>query len=70
MNAPPSEPRSGTRYLWLLVAVLFSLVVALVAGMLKTSTGAGFAEAVLYGGTAFATSMGLCVLVLSTVGQL
>ncbi|MEU3198598.1 hypothetical protein [Streptomyces sp. NPDC006996] len=52
------------------MAALFSLVVALVAGILKTSTGAAFAEAVLYGGTAFATSMGLCVLVLSAVGQL
>lgn len=70
MNAPPSESRSGTRYLWLLVAALFSLVVALVAGILKTSTGVGLAEAVLYGGAAFATSMGLCLLVLSAAGQL
>ncbi|QEV19194.1 hypothetical protein [Streptomyces alboniger] len=54
----------------LLVAVLFSLVLALVAGILKTSTGAACADAVLYGGTAFATSMGLCVLVLSAAGQL
>ncbi|MGW6491235.1 hypothetical protein [Streptomyces sp. NPDC055056] len=52
------------------MAALFSLVVALVAGMLKTSTGAGSAEAVLYGGAAFATSMTLCMLVLSAVGQL
>ncbi|AYG82260.1 hypothetical protein DWB77_04430 [Streptomyces hundungensis] len=70
MSAPSSQPRSGTRYLWLLVAVLFSLVVALVAGILKAGTGVGFADAVLYGGTAFATSMGLCLLVLSAVGQL
>ncbi|WP_162952282.1 hypothetical protein [Streptomyces hundungensis] len=52
------------------MAVLFSLVVALVAGILKAGTGVGFADAVLYGGTAFATSMGLCLLVLSAVGQL
>jgi len=52
------------------VAALFSLVVALVAGILKASTGAGLAEAVLYGGTAFATTMGLCLLVLSAAGQL
>lgn len=70
MNTPPSTPLPGTRYLWLLVAALFSLVVALVAGILKTSTGAGFAEAVLYGGAAFATSMCLCLVVLSAAGQL
>ncbi|WP_431965673.1 hypothetical protein [Actinacidiphila sp. bgisy160] len=52
------------------MAALFSLVVALIAGILKASTGAGFAEAILYGGTAFATSMGLCLLVLTAIGQL
>ncbi|AXE82920.1 hypothetical protein C5746_19790 [Streptomyces atratus] len=72
MRHPPSairHPRPGTRYPWLLVAALFSLVVALIAGILKISTGAGSAEAVLYGGTAFATSMALCLFVLSAAGQ-
>ncbi|MGW1652656.1 hypothetical protein [Streptomyces atratus] len=49
--------------------MLFSLVVALIAGILKISTGAGSAEVVLYGGTAFAASMVLCLFVLSAAGQ-
>ncbi|MFE7043404.1 hypothetical protein ACFU9X_29370 [Streptomyces atratus] len=64
LRHPPSairHPRPGTRYLWLLVAALFSLVVALIAGILKVSTGAGSAETVLYSGTAFAASMVLCL---------
>ncbi|MEU1590549.1 hypothetical protein [Micromonospora sp. NPDC005710] len=50
--------------LWLLVAGLFSLVVALIAGILKSSVDARLAEAVLYGGTAFAASMGVALPIL------
>lgn len=79
MNAPPPAPqpqpvpppaRPATRYLWLLVAALLSLVVALVAGILRASTGTGIAETVLYGGAAFAASLGLCLGVLTAAGQL
>lgn len=45
----------------MLVAVLFSLIVALVTGMLKSVTGADLAAATLAGGGAFAASMGLCL---------
>ncbi|MFI1097544.1 hypothetical protein [Streptomyces sp. NPDC020917] len=70
MNSPPPAPQSATRYLWILVAFLFSLIVALAAGILRASTGTGLAETILYGGTAFAASMGLCLAVLSAAGQL
>lgn len=50
--------------LWLLVAGLSSLVVALVAGILKSSVGARLAEAVLHGGAAFAASMGIALPIL------
>ncbi|MFE3379571.1 hypothetical protein [Streptomyces anulatus] len=39
---------------WLLVVLLFSVVVALAAFILKTRTGAGSAEAALVAGSAFA----------------
>jgi hypothetical protein len=51
--------RSGTTYLWLLVVGLSSLVVALVAAMLKMSIGVSAAEAALSAGAAFATTFGL-----------
>ena len=44
------------KILWVLIAMLASLVVALVAGMLFSSTGATLAEAVLYGGGVFGAS--------------
>ncbi len=50
--------------LWLLVAGLSSLVVALVAGILKSRVDARMAEAVLYGGTAFFASMGIALPIL------
>jgi hypothetical protein len=57
---------SETRILWLLVAVLFSLV-ALVSGIVKSATGVGTSEAVLTGGSAFAGSMVLCLGVLAAM---
>jgi hypothetical protein len=55
---------SSTTRLWILVAALASLVVALATVMLKTSTGATPAEATLSGGAAFATALGLGLAIL------
>ncbi|GIF44255.1 hypothetical protein [Actinoplanes xinjiangensis] len=51
---PPNLP-------WLLAAFLLAVVVALVASILKASTGVGPADAALTGGAAFATTIGLCL---------
>ena len=58
------------KILWVLIAMLASLVVALVAGMLFSSTGATLAEAVLYGGGVFGASLLLSLAVLGAVGVL
>ena len=50
---------SSTTHLWILIAGLASLVIALVTVMIKTSAGASPAEATLSGGAAFATAFGL-----------
>ncbi|MGS2645532.1 hypothetical protein [Streptosporangium sp. LJ11] len=63
---PPAGP-SATRSLWLAIAGLFSLVIALVAGILKSQTGAGLAESALTSGGAFAAAMALCLAVLAAV---
>ncbi|MFJ6682378.1 hypothetical protein [Streptomyces werraensis] len=41
--------------------VLFSLVVAMAAGMLRSLGGAGLPEAVWSGGAAFGASMAMCL---------
>lgn len=56
------------KILWVLIAALVSLVVALVAGILVSTTGASIAEAILYGGGAFGGSLLVLLSVLSTVG--
>jgi hypothetical protein len=58
---------SSTTRLWILIAGLASLVVALVTVMLKTSVGASPAGAAMSGGAAFATAFGLG---LATLGSL
>jgi hypothetical protein len=50
---------SSTTHLWILIAGLASLVVALVTAILKMSVGASAAEATLSAGAAFATAFGL-----------
>ncbi|MFI1189068.1 hypothetical protein [Streptomyces californicus] len=50
MSGLPTAVKSA----WLLVVLLFSLVVALAAFILKTRTGACSAEAALVAGSAFA----------------
>ncbi|MFF7726375.1 hypothetical protein [Streptomyces sp. NPDC008001] len=54
-----------TRIAWLLVAALASVVVALLAFMLKRGSGTGRSEAVFVAGTAFAGCMALCLGVLA-----
>lgn len=58
MNHSSSTP------LWILIASLASLVVALVTAMLKMSVGASAAEATLSAGAAFATAFGLGLAIL------
>ncbi len=58
---PP--PSSGQKYLWLVVVGLVSLVVALVAGMLKSMTGVDLPDTILYSGGAFAATLGICLAV-------
>ncbi|GAB3139120.1 hypothetical protein GCM10027290_07690 [Micromonospora sonneratiae] len=70
MNDSTSPMPGKTRHLWLAVAGLFSLVVALLAGILESSTGAGLAGAVKYGGTAFVASLTLWLAVLTALKQL
>ncbi|MER7580808.1 hypothetical protein [Kitasatospora sp. NPDC097691] len=53
------------RVSWLLVAALASVIVALLAFMLKRSAGANRYEAVFVAGTAFAGCMVLCLGVLA-----
>ncbi|WP_233221653.1 hypothetical protein [Streptomyces carminius] len=64
-----SHPRT-VRALWVLVAVLFSALVALVAGILAGATGRSFPEAVLHAGAAFAATLPLCLTVLAALGEL
>ncbi|AHI02044.1 hypothetical protein [Kutzneria albida] len=56
--------------LWLLIGALASLVVALTAGILKGLSGASLVEAVLYGGSAFATCLLLYLAVLTAARRL
>jgi hypothetical protein len=58
---------SNTTHLWILIAGLASLVVALVTVMLKASVGASPAEATMSGGAAFATAFGLGLAILSSL---
>jgi hypothetical protein len=66
MDTQPPVPDS-TRPLWLAVAGLFSLVIALIAGILKSQTGSGLAESALVSGGAFAAAMALCLALLAAV---
>ncbi|NUW37339.1 hypothetical protein HTZ77_38970 [Nonomuraea sp. SMC257] len=65
MDTQPPVGPGAARSLWLAVAGLLSLVIALVAGILKSQTGAGLAESALVSGGAFATAMALCLAVLA-----
>lgn len=58
---------SSTTRLWILVAGLASLVVALATVMLKTSVGASPAQATMSGGAALATALGLGLAILGSL---
>ncbi|MFE5793537.1 hypothetical protein ACFQ8C_13320 [Streptomyces sp. NPDC056503] len=68
MVAQPVQPVRTTRILAVLLAASLGLVVALVAGILVSTTGTSLAEAFLYGGGAFAVSMTLFLSAFSAVG--
>jgi hypothetical protein len=53
-----------------LCACLTSCLVALIGGMLSHASGSPLPEAVLYGGSAFAVWMTLCITALSAFGLL
>ncbi|MFJ2296894.1 hypothetical protein [Streptomyces sp. NPDC087894] len=73
---PPASPTpvpaspSHTWALWLLVMVLFSAVVALTVIMLKAHSGSGLTDAVLAGGTAFGSTMLICLGTVAAVREL
>ncbi|SEF30196.1 hypothetical protein SAMN05421837_10552 [Amycolatopsis pretoriensis] len=59
----------GVRYLWLVCVVQFSLLVAVVAGVVKKATGVSAWDAVLFGGGAFCVVIGLCLTVRQALRQ-
>ncbi|MGP3949187.1 hypothetical protein [Streptomyces sp. 7N604] len=69
--APPTSPRPAHTWVpWLLAMALFSLVIAMAIGILKSLAGAGLVEAVLAGGTAFGATMGTCLVAVTAVKEL
>lgn len=60
----------GVKLLVIVICVLISLIVAIVATWINHSSGASIADAVLFGGGAFAGCMILCLAVLSTFSVL
>ncbi|MFE3557809.1 hypothetical protein ACFXKW_23510 [Streptomyces sp. NPDC059193] len=56
--------------LWLLSIFLFSLVVALSAGLMESLAGAGLPTVVRSGGTGFATAVALCLAAVPAVREL
>ncbi|MEU9135537.1 hypothetical protein AB0D33_06140 [Streptomyces sp. NPDC048404] len=68
MNSSPTQP--GVTALWLLVAVLFSLVVALVASLLKIKDGATATTVITSAAVAFAGTTALLLPTFNTVGLL
>ncbi|MFD7258371.1 hypothetical protein [Streptomyces sp. NPDC059874] len=56
--------------LWLLSMILFSLVIALSAGLVESLAGAGLPEVLRSGGTGFATAVGLCLVAVPAVREL
>ncbi|MBW5482625.1 hypothetical protein [Streptomyces bambusae] len=56
--------------LWLLIMILFSLVVALSAGLLESLAGAALPTVLRSGAAGFATSVGLCLGAVPAVREL
>ncbi|AZQ37605.1 hypothetical protein EJ357_32560 [Streptomyces cyaneochromogenes] len=68
MNSSPSQ--SAFTAAWILVAVLLSLVVALIAVILKVAQGEGLTTALPSAAVAFAGTMALCLPTLTAAGLL
>ncbi|KUO04568.1 hypothetical protein [Streptomyces caeruleatus] len=60
----------GVKVLVIVTCTLFSVIIAIVAGLLSHTSGAPVSEAVLCGGGAFAGCMILCLAVLTSLGVL
>ncbi|MFI0351848.1 hypothetical protein [Actinomadura sp. 9N407] len=56
------------RFLFILIAILLGVIVALVAGILTGAAGNSVPQAILTGGTAFAGTVTLALLVMSVAG--
>jgi hypothetical protein len=67
LSTPSTTIPTNVRVLWVLVSVLFSIVVAMVAGILTAEGGETIVHAFLYGGGAFGGTMALCLAVLKAV---
>ncbi|ADP80147.1 hypothetical protein [Pseudofrankia inefficax] len=66
----PQPPAESTTLLWLGLAGAISVIAALLTGMLAHPDGFSLAGAVLAGGGAFATSLGLAIAVLQAARKL
>ncbi|MGW2839671.1 hypothetical protein ACWCWD_17920 [Streptomyces sp. NPDC001493] len=60
----------GVKVLIVVICALISVIVAIVAGLLKHNSTEPKAPAVLFGGGAFAGALTLCLLVTSSLGVL
>jgi hypothetical protein len=60
----------ATRVLLFITCALFSIIVAMVTGLLSHAPGGRIASAILRGGGAFAASLTLCLLTLTSLGVL
>ncbi|MFJ9817909.1 hypothetical protein ACIRU3_22130 [Streptomyces sp. NPDC101151] len=60
----------GVKVLVVVICVLTSVIVGIVAGLLKHAPATPKAPAILFGGGAFGGSLTLCLLVMSTLGVL
>ncbi|WKK27042.1 hypothetical protein QZH56_16475 [Streptomyces olivoreticuli] len=70
MVTHPSPERSRVWLLWLGIATLLSVVVALVVALIKVRARDDAADAILSAGAAFATTFGLCLAVPAAVREL
>ena len=60
----------GVKVLVVITCALFSVIIAIVAGLLSHAPGSPISEAVLFGGGVFTGCMILCMTVLTSLGVL
>ncbi|MFE4368031.1 hypothetical protein ACFRMN_07255 [Streptomyces sp. NPDC056835] len=60
----------GIKVLIIVICALVSIIIGIVAGLLKYTPATPKAPAVLFGGGAFGGSLTLCLLVMSSLGVL